>query len=240
MAETQAPPPKSKGKTKGRILGIPTPVAAVGGGVVLFFAYRWWKNRQSSSSSTTAAATPSTAATGTDSGIGSFPGTGTGSGGGGGGIIPGIPDVKYNPPNPPANSNTTDVPVTNPAPVTPAPAPADTPAPAAAAPAPTAPAPYGGNSAIAAASQGIQNGVASVAGAAAATPDNPGTFHLKNGTVTFDPTAAVRHGNQVAYGIPNPGVATAAENAGGVVESGSQLMKKGWSNLTGGALYLVR
>jgi hypothetical protein len=67
-----------------------------------------------------------------------------------------------------------------------------------------------------------------------------GTFALPKGTVAFNPSASVKRGGQVAYGIPNQADATAAINAGGVVESGKQLMTKGWSNLTSGALYLVR
>jgi hypothetical protein len=67
-----------------------------------------------------------------------------------------------------------------------------------------------------------------------------GSFALPKGTISFQPTAAVRNGGQVAYGIPNASEAKVAQGAGGTVESGKTLMGKGWSNLTAGALYLVR
>jgi hypothetical protein len=228
---------KKGGGLSGSFHGIPKPVLAVGGGLGAFFLYRFWQARKAAAA-TTPAPQVNPAATGTDTGTGAgFSGTGTGGGGGGfgpaGGQPGGISDLlkqilaAVNPQGTPA-----------PTPPTPdQPSPEFGPGPNSA----PAPAP-----ALLPTQQNLQSVATPVAtptsgtGAGGNPAGIPGTFSLKNGTVNFQPTAAVVRGNQVAYGIPNQGTASTVERAGGTVQSGATLNSKGWTGLTPGALYLLR
>lgn len=62
-----------------------------------------------------------------------------------------------------------------------------------------------------------------------------GSFVLPKGTVRFDPTAAIRQGNVVYYGVGNPSVANQLRAAGGTLVSGKQV-----PGGNPGALYLKR
>lgn len=231
--------------------GVPIWVLGLGGGGGAFLLYRWYKGRQTASAATTSVATPASAATGT-SGLGTgYTGMGTGGGGGGGGygaanngLLNQIAQQLASG-NTPANQFST--PTTSSA-TTAAPAPsAPTTVSATASPVanPTPPLVPGAN--ISTPTQTAAGEVASVPQREGATATGSGsktgiagTFNLPRGTVVFQPTAAVRRGNQVAYGIGQQSVASQARQLGGTVLSGNQLAARGWSGLTPGAKYLLR
>jgi hypothetical protein len=84
--EPTATPPKGKGSAfKGKIAGVPKPLALGALGVALYLGYRWYKNKNAASTSSTA--TP-TATTGTTP---DTTGGYTGGGGGGGDWTPPTP-----------------------------------------------------------------------------------------------------------------------------------------------------
>lgn len=241
MAATSAgsnrkPPAKGKGGLSGDFHGVPKWLIAIGGGGGAFLIFRWWKNRNAASSTTASGTgTPAASSTGTS---GAFPGTGTGSGGGGGttGGGPGgqTRGRQKNFPTLPDGTNPNTTPQTdqsNPAVAT-----------AVASANPTAPPP--GPLPTAQGLQSVSVPVAPAGSTATGAGGNPngtaGTFSLPKGVLDFQPTAAIVKGNQVAYGIGNPGIASKAESLGGTVVSGTQLEQKGWTGVNPGAKYLLR
>lgn len=232
--------------------GVPIWVLGLGGGGGAFLLYRWYKGRQTASAATTSTATPASAATGT-SGLGTgYTGMGSGGGGGGGygaannGLLNQIaqqlasgntpanqfstpisgllnPTRAPSPPSAPTTVSATASPVANPTPALVPGANISTPTQTAAGEVASVPQREGST----ATGSGSKTGIA-------------GTFNLPRGTVVFQPTAAVRRGNQVAYGIGQQSVAGQARQLGGTVLSGNQLAARGWSGLTPGAQYLLR
>lgn len=227
--------------------GVPIWLLALGGGAGVFLVYRWYKDRQAASSSTTSTATPTTAATGT-SGLGTgYSGLGMGGYGGGGGGYGAannglLQQIASDLASGSAPSATTPSTAATPTPATPAPSAPTSVAPLAS---PVANTPGANITTPTQAAAGEVAGVPQRAGSTTTgAGGNPtgtaGVFSLPHGKVVFQPTAAVRRGGQVAYGIGNEDEARAAERAGGQVVSGQELMSRGWAGLTPKALYLVR
>lgn len=209
------PAAKKPGPLSGSWHGVPKPAIAVVGVAGVYFVYKRVKSKGSSATpaAPAVAATPTCSATPSCSGSG-YPGSGQGSGGGSSN-----PNMR--------NHHRGSAPTPSPAPA-PAPAPA-TPTCSASAPAAPAPAP-------------APSPVPQTAAPAAQIGSTPtaGTFKLPKGSISFQPTVAVSRGGQVAYGIPNAPTAKELNTLGGLVESGTALMAKGWTNLTPTADYLVR
>lgn len=233
-AVTSAPAPAKSGGLSAKWHGVPVWLLAAGGGGGGFLLYRWWKNRNASSTASSTTAAQTSAATGSTGTGSDYSGAGAASGGGGGGegaannaLLQQIaselgsltPGTEPQPSgtggansDQPGNYNLTGGPVPSGTKTTPS---------SILTPAAETQVPQG---------KVLINAPAGV----------PGTFSLPKGNVAFQPTAAVKHGGQVAYGIGNPTELSAVKSAGGTVETGKQLAAKGWTGLTPGASYLVR
>lgn len=237
MATEEKKPPKGKKKSWKSY------AIYVGVGVGGFLIYRWYQSRSSSSSSSAGSATTTGSSGGSGSGSGgSGSGYGGGSGSGGGGAGAGYGAQNNSLLNQLLNDLTSGNPSTGhsnflaPAPTPSLPSSSLPPTPSTPTPTPTTPTPTTPSSPT----PGTTVEPVPVTSTPRSAVKKMGTFKLKKGTVNFAPTVSVRHGNQVAYGIGNPGTAKKISSAGGTVISGKALAAKGWTHVTPGADYLLR